>query len=255
MNTDMPPGRPLNVLTLEILDDILGRLPRWSQPCAALTSRTLYKVAIPRLYHSIELVDYRNVRTGDEHDDSPMIRVLLVLAQSPLHASHVRVLMHRCHLPLPDVFDDLPTMSFSDATLSRDSRTLHLLQPAIQNMSNVHNLRIILGHHNIVNGLLLGFFDKDRPSKCPVRRLWLESSCLDGLDWGQLSSIGLESFRYRRAATIPESVRRCRQDNMFTLTRWRHSACGFWANFWPLPADYASEECRLGASGERGDVG
>lgn len=176
-------------------------------------------MVIPQLYQSVELVDCRNVRTGDEHDDSPMIRMLLVLAQKPFLASQVRVLMHRCHLPLPNVFGDLPRMSFSDATLSRDPRTLHLLQLAIQNMINVHTLRIVLGHHNVVYGLIMGFFCKDRPRNCPVRRLWLESSCLDGMEWDQLDSMGLESFRYRRAATLQEAARRDRQGAMYALTR------------------------------------
>ena len=148
-----------------------------------------------------------------------MIRLLLVLAQNPFLASQVRVLMHRCHLPEPDVFEDLPNMSFSDATLSRDPRTLRLLRLAIQSMNNVHTLRIVLGHHNVVYGLISGFFRKDRPRKCPVRRLWLESSSLDGLEWDQLDSRGLESFRYRRAAILHEAARRERQGTMYTLTR------------------------------------
>ena len=142
--------------------------------------------------------------------------MLLVLAQNPFLASQVRVLTHRCHLPLPDVYGDLPSMSFSDATLSRDPRTLCLLQLAIQNLTNVHTLRIVLGHHNIVYGLILGFFCKDRPRKCPVRRLWLESSCLDGIELDQLDSKGLESFRYRRAATLHEAARR---DRRYSMTR------------------------------------
>lgn len=164
-------------------------------------------------------MDCRNAGTGDEHDDSPMIRMLLVLAQNSFLASQVRVVMHRCHLPLPDVFDDLPTMSFSEATLSRDPRTLRLLQLAIQNLINVHTLRVVLGHHNVVYGLILGFFGKHRPRICPVRRLWPESSCLDGMEWDRLDFMGLESFRYRRAATVHETARRDRDGAMYALTR------------------------------------
>lgn len=205
----------------ELLDDIVGRLSRWSQRHAALVCRTLYNAVIPQLYHSIELVDRRNVGTGDEHDDSPMIRMLLVLAQNPFIASQVRVLMHRCHLPLPDVFGVLQNLSFSDPTLSNDTRTLRLLQLAIQNLFNVHTLRIVLGHHNIVYGLILGFFGKNRPRKCPVRRLWLESSCLDGMELDQLDFRGLKSFRYRRAATLHEAAGRDPHGVMYTLTRRR----------------------------------
>lgn len=213
------PAVQLEALPLEILDDIVGRLPRWSQRHAAGACRKLYSLVIPQLYRSIELVNCRNAGTGDEHDDSPMIRMLLVLAQNSFLASQVRVVMHRCHLPLPDVFGDLPSMCFDDATLSRDPRTLRLLQLAIQNLINVHTLRIVLGHHNVVHGLILGFFGKQRPRTCSVRRLWLESSCLDGMEWDRLDSTGLESFRYRRAATVHEAARRDRQAIMYALTR------------------------------------
>ncbi|MCJ1386744.1 hypothetical protein MMC17_009870 [Xylographa soralifera] len=92
-------------------------------------------------------------------------------------------------------------MSFCSTALSSDPRTQCILQRAIRCMTGVHTLRILLGHQRIVEGLIQGFFRYERIPQIPVRRLWIESSCIDRCYWDQrISSLvpGLESFRIRR---------------------------------------------------------
>ena len=153
-----------------------------------------------------------------------MIKLLLVLAQRPDLAAHVHILRHQCHEPLPDVFDDLPRMSFVDRTLSGDRRTKILLSIAIRNLVNVHTLYIIMGHYSIVYGLITGFFNRHRPRKRPLKRLWIESSSLDGFCsyWSSSPSSGLESLRYRRARLAGDIAipgYNARQEDWFSLTR------------------------------------
>ena len=153
-----------------------------------------------------------------------MIRLLLVLAQRPDLAAHVHILRHQCHEPLPDVFDDLPRMSFLDRTLSGDRRTQTLLSAAIWNLVNVHTLYIIMGHYSVVYGLLSGFFTRNRPCKQPLKRLWIESSSLDGLclHWSSSSYSGLESLWYRRARLARDIAipgYDAQREDWFSLTR------------------------------------
>jgi hypothetical protein len=83
----------------------------------------------------------------DDHDDTPIIKRLFLLASTPRLASKVRTVTHRCHLPTPAIFAELPHMSFSDQSLSSDARTIALLRFAILNMVGVHTLRIIFPHY------------------------------------------------------------------------------------------------------------
>lgn len=191
----------LETLPDELLDHVLKKLSEAEQYNTALASWRCYHMTVPHLYRTVGLVDCRNAANGDEHDDTPMIRILLVFAKNAYLASKVQSLTHRCHLPLPDAFEDLPAISLSGPTLSCDGRTLKLLRLAIQNLVNVQTLRIIFGHHSITIGLLRGFFDKSRNYERPIARLWLETCCLEGalkpsvLD-GYVA--GLQSVRIRR---------------------------------------------------------
>jgi hypothetical protein len=184
----------------ELLCHIFSYLPTGAQAQLARVSRRASRLVLPMLYHSVQLVDRCNESTRDEHDDTPIIRMLLSLVQNPAVAAHVRELTHQCHVTLPD-WQVIPDMSFSDTHLSRDPRTLCLLQRAIRNMTSVQTLRVIVGHQNIVEGLLYGFFHPSRTSRYPVRRLWIESSSLNNSIWqwhGLNVAQGLESLRIRR---------------------------------------------------------
>jgi len=184
----------------ELLCHIFSSLPSGAQVQLARVSRRASRLVLPMLYHSVQLVDCYNESTRDDHDDTPMIRMLLSLVEHPALAAHVRELTHQCHVTLPD-WQVIPDMSFSDTNLSRDPRTLCLLQRAICNMTSVQTLRVLVGHQNIVEGLLYGFFHPSRTSQYPVRRLWIESSSLNNTIWQWHSlnvSQGLESLRVRR---------------------------------------------------------
>ncbi|MCJ1376080.1 hypothetical protein MMC20_007318 [Loxospora ochrophaea] len=199
----MPPKlSTLETLPHELQHNIFAQLLPASLSQVARTSSKVYSVVIPILYHSIELVDFENLDTGDPHDDTPIIRLLLLFSRNTYLASQVRELTHRCHLHLPDVWQDLPRMSFQSATISQDKRLHALLFLAIRNLTNVHTLRIIFGHHTISKSLLEGFLvDPLRTAHSPMRRLWLESCCLDGVRWAPSNpplSSSLESIRCRR---------------------------------------------------------
>lgn len=116
-------------------------------------------------------------------------------------ASKVQIVTHRCHLPSPNIFTELPRMHFDGETLSQDTRTHVLLAGAILNMVNVHTLRIVGGHMKLTNALVAGFLDHERPQGVPLRRLWLESCCLLPNSLQHLSATcptQLESIRLRR---------------------------------------------------------
>ena len=184
----------------ELLCHIYSYLPSEAQAQVARVSRRASRLVLPLLYYSVHLVDCYNESTLDAHDDSPLIRLLLLLIQNPALAAHIRELTHQCHTMLPD-WQDIPDMSFCETYLSRDRRTLCLLQRAICNMTCVQTLRVIVGHQNIVEGLLYGFFHPSRAFRFPVRRLWIESSSLNNTTW-QWHSLdvfhGLETLRIRR---------------------------------------------------------
>lgn len=200
----------LEALPEELLGHIFSKLSHAEQCNTALASWRCYHMTVPLLYQSIDLVDRCNLDGWDEHDDTPMIRILLVLIKNPYLASKVQTLTHHCHFPLPDPFDDLPALSLSSPTLSCDSRTSKLLQLAIKNLVNVHTLRIIFGHHNITKGLLRGFFDPSRIRDRPVVRLWLESCCLEDICIPSTYArrlTDLRSIRIRRLRARREDLR------------------------------------------------
>ncbi|KAK5136190.1 hypothetical protein LTR08_004027 [Meristemomyces frigidus] len=212
----------LHRLPEELLQEILDRLDSDAFRNLNVSSRRCYEWAAPRLWREVTLVDCRtahNWGTSDEHDDGPLIRKLLVLATKPWLASHVQTLNHRCHLPPPAIFSELPRSTFSSQTLSTDPRTIRLAQLAVQNMTKVTTLRIIFGHPTLNDALLRCFFDKHRRKATPVRRLWLENCrisagcCLEITDhpYGlplELDFAGLESVRFRRLPLRPCSLPR-----------------------------------------------
>ncbi|KAF2146346.1 uncharacterized protein K452DRAFT_348888 [Aplosporella prunicola CBS 121167] len=215
-------------LPSELICNILELLDPPDLAKFALTCRWGYDQAIPQLWKDLELKDCwtlhpRNTRLqlaslrcetedSDEHDDTPIVKKLLVIAQvnlrrNPFVASKVQTVLHRCHLPTPNIFTELPHISFEAPALSRDVRTQKLLRMAIWNMTNVHTLRIIFGHYHLTYGLLYGFLHPQRPREVPLRKLWLESCSLAcpvpgpaGMIFPDLS--GLESIRLRRLSYL-----------------------------------------------------
>jgi hypothetical protein len=229
--TDVP--CQLEQLPDELTDIILGLLPPADLRNVCLTSRSIYSRAVAFLWKHVVLMDKWTLHAGgpagyqkwgergcgepDEHDDTPILQRLLVLARydivhvpsksllmrdrNPFIASKVQKLTHRCHLPTPGIFNELPKMFFHGRTLSQDPRTFRLLQLAIENMINLQTLRIVFGHWNLAKALLEGFLNPTRPKRVPLRRLWLESVSLDGaeIDFGDIMDLsGLQSIRIRR---------------------------------------------------------
>ncbi|KAI5209185.1 hypothetical protein E4T38_02565 [Aureobasidium subglaciale] len=162
--------------TLRYLDDI--DLFRFAQAC-----RWSYDKSIPLLWQNVELTDCRttnpaSVDWSDDHDDTPIIRKLLVLASNSWIASQVHTLTHRCHLPPPAIFYELPRISFH---------------------GRVHTLRIIFGHWELTRGLLIGLLGHSKGSS--VRHIWLENCSIAGIPNSLLQSLDLtrlESLRLRR---------------------------------------------------------
>ncbi|KAF2214267.1 hypothetical protein CERZMDRAFT_57621 [Cercospora zeae-maydis SCOH1-5] len=179
----------LHQLPEELLQDILERLDRPALKHLSLTCSWCYKISIPHLWREVDLVDCKSSTSSayldtldqpshDDHDDTPLIKKLFLLATKPHLAEQVHVLTHRCRMPPPAIFHELPQSSFSGMTLSSDPRTIALCKMAVGHMTRVHTLRIILGHVNLVDVLLRGFFDETRAKRegvVRVRRLWLEN--------------------------------------------------------------------------------
>jgi hypothetical protein len=133
--------------------------------------------------------------------------------RNPAIASKVHALTHRCHLPSPNIFDELPRIHFHSQTLSQDERLHTLLRLAIRNLVNVHTLRIVFGHMHLASLLVAGFLEQNRSQCVPLRKLWLENCCLSQQTMRLLSHTrrmnGLESLRIRRVdATAMLSSRR-----------------------------------------------
>lgn len=212
----------LGKLPEEILQETLRYLDDSSLANFARACHWSYDKATPILWQDVELIDCRTTNPetpdlSDEHDDTPIIRKLLVLASNPWIASHVHTLTHRCHLPPPAIFYELPRINFQGRTLSHDPRTLCLLERACQNLSNVHTLRIIFGHWNLTRGLLIGLLGKSNGST--IRHLWLENCSLAGISQRLLQSFdlaGLESLRLRR---LPLLANAGRHDSQEVYTR------------------------------------
>ena len=205
--------RLLQQLPEELLQNVLERLDRSALENLSLTSRWCYDVATVHLWRSVELVDCRTKHdTGhDDHDDTPLLKKLFLLATKPWLAAQVQILTHRCHLPPPAIFHELPRNTFSAQTLSADPRTIQLVQMAVANMKKVHTLRIILGHPHLTDALLRCFFDSRRVGGdyARIRKLWLENcrvsvglnTDIDRHPMGlplRLDFTGIESVRLRR---------------------------------------------------------
>ncbi|KAH3912261.1 hypothetical protein HBH56_123860 [Parastagonospora nodorum] len=214
-----PTNRVLSLESLpeELLQLIVSYLPTPAVKSASLVSSTLYRHATDVLWENVCLVDRwrlhsdlhpeptieesRGTGQSDEHDDGPIIGKLFILATNPIVAAKVRTLTHRCHLPTPNIFDELPRIHFHSETLSRDPRLHALLKLAIRNLVNVHTLRIVHGHMNLASLLVAGFLDQNRTRQVSLRKLWLENCCLSANLMRSLSShrlTGLESLRIRR---------------------------------------------------------
>ncbi|USP82688.1 uncharacterized protein yc1106_09962 [Curvularia clavata] len=221
VSSEIPPsdgGRPLSLQSLpsELLQLIVAYLDTSTLRDVALVSQTLYQYAIDILWHDVCLSDQWKLNVGeeneqistdrgrgelDEHDDTPIIQKLYILATNPAIASKVQVLTHRCHLPTPNIFNELPRMLFDADNLSQDQRLRALVKLAIRNLANVHTLRIVYGHWNLTNALVGGFLDENRPRNVPLRKLWLECCCFQQEDMYWLlpsKTTGLESIRLRR---------------------------------------------------------
>jgi hypothetical protein len=113
----------------------------------------------------------------------------------------VHCLTHRCHLPSPNIFDELPRIHCDDETLSQDGRLYVLLNLAIRNMVNLHTLRIVYGHMRLASALVAGILHQNRQQRVSLRKLWLENCCLSPSVTRSLSLLnlsGLESLRLRR---------------------------------------------------------
>ena len=82
---------------------------------------------------------------------------------------------------MPHKTRDLDNTQFCGQTLSPDPRTAQLVKLAVQGMTKVSTLRIILGHVHIVDALLRCLFDRARVKFSPVRKLWLESCQIDAV--------------------------------------------------------------------------
>ncbi|KAI1511375.1 F-box multi-domain protein [Pyrenophora tritici-repentis] len=206
----------LQSLPSELLQLIVAYLDTRTLKDVALVSHTLNQHATDKLWQNVCLADqwklHLNEKTdqvwgdrghgeSDEHDDTPIIQKLYILATNPTIASKVHVVTHRCHLPTPNIFNELPRMSFDAENLSQDARIHVLVKLALRNLVNVHTLRIVYGHWKLTNTLVAGFLDESRPRRVPLRKLWLESCCFDTgtLYWFLPSqTTGLESIRLRR---------------------------------------------------------
>ncbi|KAF2104778.1 hypothetical protein NA57DRAFT_31310 [Rhizodiscina lignyota] len=237
------PQPTLQSLPDELFDVVLELLPRRTLFDLSLTSRWGYSRAVGHIWKDVELVDrgcWRQAPPGrnppatlngeddqeddkewshlhpgqiyDDHDETPMLKKLFVLATNPFVASKVRSIIHRCHLPALELFQDLPAILQEGLIHSRDFLHDHrrntlsrLILQAVANMDNVHTLKILSGHWAIVETLLWGFFGPSRKSSAPVvpvRKLWLESCSLVSYRyedlWHRLDFSQLESLRMRR---------------------------------------------------------
>ncbi|KAF2997454.1 hypothetical protein E8E13_006593 [Curvularia kusanoi] len=214
----------LESLPEELLQLIISHLKTADLKRAALSSRTLHRHANGYLWQHVCLVDKRRSRLSDdfddllrpggngidEHDDTPIIQKLYILARNPSLAANVQTLTHRCHLPTPNIFSELPRMYFDASTLSTDVRLHKLLTRAIRNLVNVHTLRIVYGHWHLVTALITGLLRFDRPREVPLQKLWIESCAFDirnfdflGDGNGDGAATGLESIRMRRLRFEP----------------------------------------------------
>jgi hypothetical protein len=213
---------PLDKLPEEILQETLRYLDNPSLANFSQTCHWSYDKATPLLWEDVELVDCRKTDEStpdmsDEHDDTPIIRKLLILASNPWIASHVHTLTHRCHLPPPAIFYELPRINFQGRVLSHDIRTLRLLDKACQNLTSVHTLRIIFGHWNLTRGLLTGLLGN--PKGSTIRHLWLENCSIAGISQRLLQSFDLRNLTSLRLRRLPLLANAGRFDSQEVYTR------------------------------------
>ena len=74
----------LQQLPEELLHEILERLSHHDLVCLNLASRWCYEIATPLIWREVELVDCRTYHDEggvDEHDDTPLLKKLLILAK------------------------------------------------------------------------------------------------------------------------------------------------------------------------------
>ncbi|KAF2643477.1 hypothetical protein P280DRAFT_467499 [Massarina eburnea CBS 473.64] len=248
----------------ELISLIIGFLPSADLKDACLVSKAFYRHASDFLWHSVTLEDKWTLHTNDstrhvfgdrgqgepdEHDDTPIIEKLYILATNPALAKKVQVLTHRCHLPMPNIFSELPQQHFHSEVLSQDRRLHTILALAIANLVNVHTLRILYGHYNLTRILLGAFLDPRRPQRIHLRKLWLESCSLTNFETCFANAeyvTGLESIRVRRLrAESQDSPERSKMRFLsFRLCRGGHSrrvhnAAGGW--LWTT-VEHSSEE-------------
>lgn len=245
--------RQLQSLPNELLQLIVSFLSTATLKSTALVSRTLNRPATNLLWQSVCLVDERrlHVKEGpvdswaergpyesDEHDDTPIIHKLYILATNPAIAAKVQVVTHRCHLPTPNVFIELPRTYFHGPNLSQDSRLHILLRLAVRNLVNVHTLRLIHAHWRLTAALIAAFLDHARPRHVPLRKLWLES-CTFSISTIHFllpsRATGLESIRFRRMREegMGPLQGRCMEFPDFCLSRGgqpyqMHNGAGGW---------------------------
>ncbi|KAH7402744.1 hypothetical protein BKA66DRAFT_7973 [Pyrenochaeta sp. MPI-SDFR-AT-0127] len=245
----------LEALPSELLHLIFAHLSTCALKNVALVSTTFNRHATNILWQNVCLADqwklHLNEQTeqlwgdrghgeSDEHDDTPIVQKLYILATNPAIASKVQILTHRCHLPTPNIFTELPRIFFDAENLSQDARLHVLLKLAIRNMVNVHTLRIVYGHWKLTRELIAGFLDQNRPRRAPLRKLWLESCCLSINTIHFLlpsQTTGLESIRIRRLRSEPVETIRSRGLQIFTFRLARageylelHNGSGGWTH-------------------------
>ncbi|QIW98341.1 hypothetical protein AMS68_003859 [Peltaster fructicola] len=209
----------------ELHDQILSLLEHKTLLHFAVTARWCHRLALPIIWREVELVDCETTQRRacptlpkDYHDDTPIIRKLLVLASNKEIAQCVQILNHRCHLPPPSLsrvpWTWLGRASSMGQTLSYDPRLIRLVRLAVDSLKNIHTLRIVRGHARLTESLVRSVFDQRRNNSVSVRRLWLEdchvSEALQAELHGQkhgladiLDFSGLESFRIRRLHLHP----------------------------------------------------
>ncbi|KAJ4286120.1 hypothetical protein N0V90_013469 [Kalmusia sp. IMI 367209] len=189
------PESPIENLPNELLQLVFSFLPTDTLKEAALVSRCFHRHATDYLWQSVNLMDKWTLHVNEQTINTFGDRG---------RGEPDEVLTHKCHLPTPNIFSELPHMYFNAENLSQDSRIHTLLWLAIRNLVNVHTLRIIYGHYNLTRVLLAAFMDPKRPQRVPLRKLWLESCCLSGFGTNYINfcspeyATGLESVHLRR---------------------------------------------------------
>ena len=79
----MAPSKALEDLPEELLHNVVERLDKHNLFALSLASRWCWDLAAPVIWREVHLVDCRTAYSDnvDEHDDTPLLKKLLVLAQ------------------------------------------------------------------------------------------------------------------------------------------------------------------------------